>query len=97
MLTTTLPDACNVAEEPALAEPVRYTPRWAFTPWISKDLSDGPDTYAFVDGFKSRDIPVGVVVIDSLPWAARSAARRGHLRHPVGERVDMMPPLAEPS
>lgn len=45
----------------------RYTPRWAFEPWISKDISTGPDTYAFVDGFRSRDIPVGVVVLDS-PW-----------------------------
>ena len=50
-----------------LPEPTRYTPRWAFEPWISKDISDGPDTYAFVDGFISRDIPVGVVVLDS-PW-----------------------------
>src|SRR3954468_18623224 len=45
----------------------RYTPRWAFEPWISKDISTGPDTYAFVDGFRARDIPVGVVVLDS-PW-----------------------------
>lgn len=50
-----------------LPEPVRTTPRWAFEPWISKDISDGPDTYAFVEGFQSRDIPVGVVVLDS-PW-----------------------------
>jgi hypothetical protein len=35
----------------------RYTPRWAFEPWISKDISNGPDTFAFVDGFRSRDIP----------------------------------------
>ncbi len=45
----------------------RYTPRWAFEPWISKDISNGPDTYDFVDGFRARDIPVGVVVLDS-PW-----------------------------
>lgn len=51
----------------ALPTPIRHTPRWAFQPWISKDISDGPDTYAFVDGFISRDIPVGVVVLDS-PW-----------------------------
>jgi alpha-glucosidase (family GH31 glycosyl hydrolase) len=43
------------------------TPRWAFRPWISKDISDVADTRAFVDGFKTRDIPVGVVVLDS-PW-----------------------------
>lgn len=45
----------------------RYTPRWAFEPWVSKDISNGPDTYDFVDGFIARDIPVGVVVLDS-PW-----------------------------
>jgi len=45
----------------------RYTPRWAFEPWISKDISTGPDSYDFVDGFRSRDIPVGVLVLDS-PW-----------------------------
>jgi Glycosyl hydrolases family 31 len=48
-------------------EPPRYTPRWAFEPWISKDISTGPDTFDFVAGFKSRNIPVGVVVLDS-PW-----------------------------
>lgn len=44
-----------------------HTPRWAFRPWISKDISNGPDTYAFVKGFEDRDTPVGVVVLDS-PW-----------------------------
>lgn len=47
--------------------PPIYTPRWAFEPWISKDISDTDDTYAFVEGFTSRNIPVGVVVLDS-PW-----------------------------
>jgi len=50
-----------------LADPPRHTPRWAFRPWISKDISNGPDTDAFVSGFQDRDIPVGVVVLDS-PW-----------------------------
>ncbi len=44
------------------------TPRWAFRPWIAKDISNGADTRAFVAGFRERGIPVGVVVIDS-PWA----------------------------
>lgn len=48
-------------------EPPRHTPRWAFEPWISKDISDREDTLAFVAGFRERDIPVGVVVLDS-PW-----------------------------
>lgn len=47
--------------------PPLSTPRWAFRPWISKDISDGADTRAFVAGFRERDIPVGAVVIDS-PW-----------------------------
>ena len=51
----------------ALPRPARRTPRWAFEPWISKDISTSDDTRAFVAGFKSRDIPVGVVVLDS-PW-----------------------------
>jgi len=53
--------------EAVLADPKPHTPRWAFRPWISKDISNGPDTYAFVKGFEDRDTPVGVVVLDS-PW-----------------------------
>jgi len=62
-------DECTVvvAPEEEIPAPPIHTPRWAFEPWISKDISDGADTYAFVQGFKDRDIPVGVVVIDS-PW-----------------------------
>jgi len=48
------------------AQPL-YTPRWAFHPWISKDISSGQDTREFLAGFKDRGIPVGVVVLDS-PW-----------------------------
>jgi alpha-glucosidase (family GH31 glycosyl hydrolase) len=59
-------DNCGKAAE-ALPDPPRHTPRWAFEPWISKDISDGPDTYDFVKGFHNRDIPVGAVVLDS-PW-----------------------------
>lgn len=63
-----VPIECPTFDTPVeLPEPDRYTPRWAFEPWISKDISDGPDTYAFVDGFIERHIPVGVVVLDS-PW-----------------------------
>jgi len=51
----------------AVAPPPIHTPRWAFRPWISKDISDDADTRAFVDGFQSRGIPVGAVVLDS-PW-----------------------------
>lgn len=47
--------------------PPIHTPRWAFEPWISKDISTTADSYAFVDGFRERDIPVGALVLDS-PW-----------------------------
>jgi alpha-glucosidase (family GH31 glycosyl hydrolase) len=50
-----------------IPEPPRHTPRWAFEPWISKDISTAQDTYDFVQGFVDRDIPVGAVVLDS-PW-----------------------------
>jgi hypothetical protein len=44
------------------------TPRWAFEPWISKDISTGATTRARSSRASSeRDIPVGVVVLDS-PW-----------------------------
>lgn len=57
------------AEIETIDAPTRiHTPRWAFLPWISKDISDTADTYAFVQGFIDRDIPVGTVVLDS-PWA----------------------------
>jgi len=59
-------DPCaRTADELPMTVP--HTARWAFEPWISKDISDGPDTYAFVKGFQDRDIPVGAVVLDS-PW-----------------------------
>ena len=57
----------DAAAEAPLPEPERHTPRWAFRPWISKDISDRDDTLAFVEGFIARDIPIGTVVLDS-PW-----------------------------
>lgn len=62
-----LPDGPCALREPEVPTPPLHTPRWAFLPWISKDISDTQDTYDFVDGFRSRDIPVGAVVLDS-PW-----------------------------
>ncbi len=59
--------ACTRKDLDAPPPPARHTARWAFEPWISKDISDRDDTYAFVDGFRSRGIPVGAVVLDS-PW-----------------------------
>ncbi|HSO31410.1 MAG TPA: TIM-barrel domain-containing protein, partial [Labilithrix sp.] len=61
------PDPCvrtDLDTPPAI---VPHTARWAFEPWISKDISDRADTYAYVDGFRDRGIPVGAVVLDS-PW-----------------------------
>ena len=70
VLAALLLTACKPATSVPDAGPApfpRHTPRWAFEPWISKDLSTAADTYDFVDGFRTRDIPVGVVVLDS-PW-----------------------------
>lgn len=67
---TSTPDAgctLDMTPEDDITVPKLYTPRWAFEPWISKDISSQTDTYSFVSGFEQRDIPVGVVVIDS-PW-----------------------------
>lgn len=52
---------------PPVEEQRGYTPRWAFRPWISKDISDAADTWDFVNGMEQYDIPVGTLVIDS-PW-----------------------------
>lgn len=65
------PAVCTVdlealPEDTAPAPPI-YTPRWAFHPWISKDISTGEDSRTFIQGFLDRDIPVGVLVLDS-PW-----------------------------
>src|SRR3954453_14350062 len=61
-------DSCHfrTAADDVTAPPLA-TPRWAFHPWISKDISDGADTRDFIKGFRDRDIPVGVVALDS-PW-----------------------------
>ena len=39
-------DPCKLPT-PALATPAMHTPRWAFEPWISKDISSGDDMRAF--------------------------------------------------
>jgi alpha-glucosidase (family GH31 glycosyl hydrolase) len=44
------------------------TPRWAYEPWVWEDEENDADaTIALVDGYLQRDIPVGVVIVDS-PW-----------------------------
>ena len=63
----TPPDPCVRTDLDTLPPVVPHTARWAFEPWISKDISDRADTYAYVDGFRDRGIPVGAVVLDS-PW-----------------------------
>jgi alpha-glucosidase (family GH31 glycosyl hydrolase) len=60
-------EGCVREDLDTLPEPELHSARWAFEPWISKDISDRDDTYAFVDGFRERGIPVGAVVLDS-PW-----------------------------
>lgn len=57
----------NAGPPEEIPAPAIHTPRWAFEPWISKDISSAADTREFVKGFRDRDIPVGAVVLDS-PW-----------------------------
>ncbi len=61
--------ACEVDTRPEddAEPPPISTPRWAYRPWISKDISTGEDSRDFVAGFLERGIPVGVLVLDS-PW-----------------------------
>lgn len=43
-------------------------PRWTYEPWVWEDEENDADaTVALVDGYRQRDIPVGVVIVDS-PW-----------------------------
>jgi alpha-glucosidase (family GH31 glycosyl hydrolase) len=87
------PPVCELeieAEEPP-AEPARHTPRWAFEPWISKDISDRDDTFAFVAGFRERGIPVGAIVLDS-PWDSQyTTFRPSDSRYPeFAQMVDAL-------
>src|SRR3954462_13267750 len=44
------------------------TPRWAYEPWVWEDEENDSDaTVSLIDGYRQRDIPVGVVIVDS-PW-----------------------------
>ena len=78
------PECTSLVQEPdTFVAPEIYTPRWAFEPWISKDISDGPDTYAFVKGFKDRDIPVGIFLIGEVTKGVSvpsSFANKGDLK-----------------
>ena len=61
-------DGCDVvAFEPEISAPPVFTPRWAFEPWISQGVSDEQGIRALLSGFAERQLPAGVVVIDS-PW-----------------------------
>ena len=57
-----LPSECQFrTEADAIATPQIDTPRWAFRPWISKDISDRDDTLAFV-GLTGLALMAGFVV-----------------------------------
>jgi alpha-glucosidase (family GH31 glycosyl hydrolase) len=44
------------------------TPRWAFEPWVWEDNTNTKSsTQTLVQGYQSRKIPVGAVIIDN-PW-----------------------------
>src|SRR3954467_11858350 len=58
----------NQPAQPDRARPP-LTPRWAYEPWVWEDEENDADaTMSLVDAYRQRDIPVGVVVVDS-PWA----------------------------
>ena len=45
-------------------------PRWVFEPWVWEDDENTQSaTEALVEGYRSRDVPVGAVIVDS-PWQA---------------------------
>lgn len=48
-------------------KPVPPWPEWAFYHWVWEDESTEESAIALVDGYLSRDIPVGAIIIDS-PW-----------------------------
>jgi alpha-glucosidase (family GH31 glycosyl hydrolase) len=56
------------ADDTAPTAPAPPWPAWAFTHWVWEDESTAESATALVDGYLSRDIPVGAVIIDS-PWA----------------------------
>jgi len=49
------------------SETVAPWPEWTFEHWVWEDESTQESAIALVDGYLSRDIPVGVIIIDS-PW-----------------------------
>jgi alpha-glucosidase (family GH31 glycosyl hydrolase) len=54
--------------EPGQTRPP-LTPRWAYEPWVWEDEENDADAVVgLVDTYRQRDIPVGVVIVDS-PWA----------------------------
>ncbi|HRY63231.1 MAG TPA: glycoside hydrolase family 31 protein, partial [Patescibacteria group bacterium] len=47
------------------------SPKWIFEPWIWEDTTNTQaSTEALVDGYSSRNIPFGVIIIDS-PWETK--------------------------
>ncbi len=65
--------ACSSGPEPVPEEtdaPAVVTPwpDWAFSHWVWEDESTQESATALVDGYLSRGIPVGAIIIDS-PWA----------------------------
>jgi alpha-glucosidase (family GH31 glycosyl hydrolase) len=58
--------------QPGLAQSDRprppLAPRWAYEPWVWEDEENDADAViSLVDGYRLRDVPVGVVIVDS-PW-----------------------------
>jgi len=59
--------AAALGNAPPSLDPLPY-PAWTHQHWVWENESDDDASREFVDGFTSRDIPVGVLNIDR-PWA----------------------------
>lgn len=54
-------------DDSAVVAPEAPWPEWTFNHWVWEDESTQESALALVEGYRSRDIPVGAIIIDS-PW-----------------------------
>ncbi|MBN1335804.1 MAG: hypothetical protein JXB39_07565 [Deltaproteobacteria bacterium] len=61
-------DPEETGDDTGTPAPVAVWPEWAWMPWAWEDAPDADSTLALVDGYQSRDIPLGAVILDAS-WA----------------------------
>lgn len=66
-MKSALPAAVSVLLCSAAQAQEKPVPDWVFDPWVWEDESTQESALALVNGYLSRGIPVGAVIIDS-PW-----------------------------